>query len=70
MGTELDVGECGVENWGRHVCCWGERELFNRELRNREGKGSFYSLGGVPWQQRTLFREAKSLLQQSSPSIR
>ena len=47
------------------------RELFIGvgELKNEDGEGSFYSLGGVPWQWRILLWEAKSLLQQSSLSI-
>ena len=34
------------------------------------GKGSFYSLGGVPGQWRIPLQEARSLLQRSSLSIR
>ena len=41
------------------------RGWFIRELKNMGGEGSFYSLGGVPWQWRTQFWEAKSLLRQS-----
>ena len=28
MGTELDVGECGMGNWGGHVCIWGEKVVL------------------------------------------
>ena len=45
------------------------REWFIGELNNMGGEGSFYSLGGVPWQRRILLQEAKSLLQRSSLSI-
>ena len=45
------------------------REWFIGELKNMGGEGSFYSLGGVPWQWRILLQEAKSLLQWSNPSI-
>ena len=33
-----------------------------RMLGSKGGKGSFYTLGGVPWQLRTQFQEAKSVL--------
>ena len=39
-------------------------------LGSKGGEGSFYTLGGVPWQQRTQFQEAKSLLQWSILSNR
>ena len=55
-------------NGRRHVCCLG-REWFIGRLRSEGGEGSFYSLGGVPWQRRILLLEAKSLLQLSIPSI-
>ena len=45
------------------------REWFIGELKNMGGEGSFYSLGGVPGQQRIPLQEAKSLLQWSSLSI-
>ena len=41
---------------------------FSRGLRNG-GNESSYSPEGVPWQQRTPFQEARSLLQQNNPSI-
>ena len=45
-------------------------EFFSSGKLKIEGdKGSFYNPGGVPWQQRVLFLEAKSLLLWSTPSI-
>ena len=44
-------------------------EWFIGGLKDVGGKGSFYSLGGVPGQWRILLQEAKNLLQRSSLSI-
>ena len=48
----------------------GVKSLVSRELKNGEDEGHFCSPGGVPWQRKTLLREAKSPLQQNNPSIR
>ena len=70
MGTELDIGECGMGNRRSHVfVVRGEGVCFSRELRDREGEESFYIPGEVPWQRKTPFLEAKSLLRWNIPSI-
>ena len=70
VGTVLNVGECGMGNRGRHdFLLLRQRCWFSGGLRNGENGGSFYNLGGVPLQWRTLLWEARSLLQLSSPSI-
>ena len=56
--------------WGTGEDIFVVRERFIRELRSEGGEGSFYSLGGVPWQLRILLQGAKSLLWQSNLSIR